>query len=142
MGDRWAYNRGISAGIGTGDTCTPGLQSKEMWGGGYYRNQNTRCGKEDILFKKSSHHMFLLTSQSVVIKIQFIFTNWSDVTLTCNFGWTPRHECLEFSLGIECPLLCQSLLLYSKTKLKCSYKKKNTKKGEINKWKMAALKKS
>ena len=53
MGDRWAYNRGISAGLGTGDTCTPGLQSKEMWGGGYYGNQNTRCGKRRSTLKEN-----------------------------------------------------------------------------------------
>ena len=52
--------------------------------------------------KQSSYNMFLLTSQSFVIKIQFFFTKRSDVTLTCNFGWTPRHECREFILAIEC----------------------------------------
>ena len=45
MGDRWAYNRGISAALGTGDTGTPGLRRREMREGGYYGNQNTRCGK-------------------------------------------------------------------------------------------------
>ena len=45
IGDRWAYNRGISTGLGTGDSGTPGLRRKEMWGVSYYGNQNTICGK-------------------------------------------------------------------------------------------------
>ena len=73
--DRWAYNRGISVAVGTGDIGAPGLWRKEMRKGCYYGNQNTRCGKRRYtVLKKSFHHMFLLTSQSVVIKIQFIFT--------------------------------------------------------------------
>ena len=92
-------------------------------GWGYYRNKNTRCGKRRYTKRLISSYVFL-TSQSFVIKIQFSFTNWSDVTFTCNFVWTPRHECLEFSLGIESSyvdLVCQLLFLYSKKKQKCVF---------------------
>ena len=78
IGNRWAYNRGISAGLGTGDSGTPGLRRKEMWEGSYYGNQNIRCGKRRYTDK--DHLIICFFSPLKVFSSKFSLSSPTGVT--------------------------------------------------------------
>ena len=79
IGDRWAYNRGISAALGIGDCGTPGLRRKKMWGGSYYGNQNTRCGKRR--YTNKDHLIIYFFSPLKVLSSKSSLSSPTGVTL-------------------------------------------------------------
>ena len=68
----------ISAGLGTGDIGTPGQGRKEMRGGVYYGNQNTRCGKRR--YTKKNHLIICFFSPLKVLSSKFSLSSPTRVT--------------------------------------------------------------